>query len=101
MAEVNYVKHAMHVLNEAINEDDGPGSYRDSWKANLACAIHDGFNSEQYNLGTVENPQWIGVPLDSNPQWIGVPLDSTKFEDCEEIADRFLKMLFHPNQVKK
>lgn len=90
MAEVNYVKHAMHVLNEAINEDDGPGSYRDSWKANLACAIHDGFNSEQYNLGTVENPQWIGVPL-----------DSTKFEDCEEIADRFLKMLFHPNQVKK
>lgn len=83
MAEMKFIKHAMNLLAIEMNADSGPGSYRDGWKANIAMAIHDGFNCEPYNVGTDEDPNWISIPL-----------DPTKVEDCEKIAERFLRMAF-------
>lgn len=90
MVEVNHIKHAMHVLNEAINEDDGPGSYRYGWQANLAMCISDAVNATPYNI----------ADAGEEPEWINNPIDPTTNEGCNEIADRFLKMLFNPNMVK-
>ncbi len=83
MADVNFIKHAMNLLNFEINADDGPGSYRDGWKANISMCIWDSINSTPINIGTEDDPQWVGQPL-----------DPTKMEDCNEIADRFLRMAF-------
>ena len=43
------VKEAVEVLCNALREDKEPGSYYDSWKANLACAIMDEYNEATYN----------------------------------------------------
>lgn len=85
MSEINFTKHAMNVLRIEMNADSGPGSYRDGWVANLACCIHDAVNSEPYNIGTDEDPEWIGEPL-----------DASKMEDCNLIAERFIRMAFPP-----
>lgn len=81
--ETNSIALAMSIIHTAMNEDHEPGSYYHSWLANLSCAIYDAVNSEPYNFGTEENPNWLGEPL-----------DPTKMEDCNKIAARFLNMLF-------
>lgn len=35
------VEQAMKRIAEAIHEESGPGSYRDSWLANIAMPIYD------------------------------------------------------------
>lgn len=85
MSEINFIKHAMNLLNIEMNADHGPGSYYDSWKANLAVTIHDAFNSEPFNVGTDEAPEWVNRPL-----------DPTSLEDCNKAAERFLRLAFPP-----
>lgn len=80
MAELNFIKHAMNLITDSINNDP---EYRDAWRANLAMCIYDSVNSEPYNIGTEENQHWIGQPL-----------DPSSVEDCNAIAERFLRVAF-------
>lgn len=82
MAEINFIKHAMNLLTDAMNEDP---EYRDGWRANIAMTIYDSVTAEPYNIGTEENPQWINEPL-----------DPTNGEHCNAIAERFLRLAFPP-----
>lgn len=88
MAEINFIKHSMNLIGDEMNADHEPGSLRYGWQANLAFCIHDAFNSTPYNLGTDEDPEWIGEPL-----------DPTSTRDCFVVADRFLNMLFPEKDV--
>jgi hypothetical protein len=41
MNEKITVKQAMDTISAALREESGPGSYRDSWIANIAMPIYD------------------------------------------------------------
>ena len=80
MAEINYFKLARDTMSRRLHEDP---DLRYGYLSNIAMTINDAVNVKPFNMGTDEEPEWIGVPLDVH-----------KVEDCNILAERLLKLIF-------
>lgn len=100
------VKQAMDRLKHAMHEEYGPGSYRDSWLANIAMPIYDNQTSK-YRLGhDLSDPIGCNLMADDllnhffgtkkqYAEWLEEPEEPEESECIKEVE----KISLNPNDI--